>query len=86
MNPFAPLANVLLLFTVLVTLGHIGLCAIWPYKTCRRCDGTGQIPGPFGGIRLCRQCDATGLRLLIARRIWNSARRLYRDINDFRDR
>lgn len=86
MNPFASVANAVLVLALLVTLGHIGLCALYPYKTCRRCDGTGKIFGPFGGIRLCGLCGATGLQLRLGRRVWNRVRRLYRDIKNLRDR
>lgn len=84
MNTLAPLADALLLFVPLITFGYAVSCALWPYKACRRCEGHGQISGPFGGIRLCRHCDATGLRLRLGRRAWNAFRRLYRDINDRR--
>lgn len=86
MDPVTPLASALLILAPLFTLGYLFSCAIWPYKACRRCGGIGSIAGPFGGIRLCRHCDATGLRLRIGRRIWNAFRRLYRDINNLRDR
>jgi hypothetical protein len=82
MDPFGPLADILLILTPLVTICYMASCAIWPYKACRRCAGVGHLGGPFGGIRLCRRCDATGLRLRLGRRLWNAARRLYRDIND----
>lgn len=86
MNTLAPLADVLLIVGLFVALGYIASCALWPFKACRRCEGFGQIAGPFGGIRLCRNCDATGLRLRLGRRVWNAFRRLYRDINNRRNR
>ena len=86
MNTLEPLADVLLLVAPLITLGYVASCVLWPFKACRRCEGLGQIAGPFGGIRLCRHCDATGLRLRLGRRVWNAFRRLYRDINNRRNR
>lgn len=86
MNTLEPLADVLLLVVPIITLGYIASCALWPFKACPRCEGQGQIVGPFGGIRLCRHCDATGLRLRLGRRAWNTLRRLYRDINNRRKR
>ena len=82
MNTLAPLADVLVIFTALITVGYLASCVIWPYKACRGCRGYGQTSGPFGGIRLCRACDGTGLRLRLGRRVWNATRRLYRDINN----
>ncbi len=86
MNPLASLASPLLVILPFVTVGYLGLCLVWPYKACRRCQGYGRFHGPFGGIRLCPSCDATGLRLRAGRRVWNAIRRLYRDINRYRDR
>ena len=87
MNPLGPLADILLVLAPFVTIGYFALCAIWPFKACRRCGGIGHLVGPFRGIRLCHLCDATGLRLRLGRRIWNTFARLYRDINNHhRDR
>lgn len=85
-NTLAPLADIFLIFTAFITFGYAASCALWPYKACRGCDGHGLIYGPFGGIRYCRRCDGTGLRLRLGRRAWNTFRRLYRDINDRRNR
>jgi hypothetical protein len=82
MNTLAPLADLALILTPFVTTGYIALCAIWPFKACRTCHGTGHILGPFGGIRLCRRCHATGLRLRLGRRIWNAFTRLYRELRN----
>ena len=86
MQSLAPLANTILIVVALVTIRYLGSCAIWPFTTCRRCDGHGRIGGPLGGIRLCPRCDATGLRLRLGRRAWNALRRLYRDITDHQNR
>jgi hypothetical protein len=80
MYPLAPFADLALFFAPFVTLGYLMMCAIWPFKACRRCDGIGMFHGPFGGIRLCGICDGTGLRLRLGRRMWNAFQRLYRDI------
>jgi hypothetical protein len=85
-NTLAPLAGVLVPLAALITIGYVFSCAFGPYKTCRVCRGNGQIAGPFGGIRLCPRCDGTGLRLRLGRRAWNAFRRLYREINNRRDR
>jgi len=72
------------LFMIVVTVGYLLVCAVWPFTTCRRCHGTGRHRGPLRGVRLCHRCDATGLRLRWGRRAWNSGRRLYREVNRHR--
>lgn len=72
--------STLILITVLVTLGYLLVCGIWPFRACRRCQGTGRLRGPMRGIRLCVRCDGTGLRLRFGRRLWNASRRAYRGI------
>jgi hypothetical protein len=70
--------SALVLVALIVTLGYALTCAVWPFRACRRCQGTGRLHGPLRGIRLCRRCTGTGLRLRLGRRIWNHARDLYR--------
>lgn len=82
MDPLGPLASTLLVIAPFVTLGYLGLCVVWPFRTCRRCQGYGQLRGLFGGIRLCGHCDGTGLRLRLGRRVLNALRHRYRDIHD----
>lgn len=93
MTPHADPLAVLLLPLLIVTLGYIGTCVIWPFKACRRCHGTGRLHSALllGAYRLCPHCEATGLRLRIGRRVWNAYRHLHHDIhrdlrNDHRDR
>lgn len=71
----------LALFVIVVTVGYILLCAVWPFTHCRRCRGAGRHRGPLRGIRLCHRCQGSGLRLRWGRRVWNSTRRLYREVN-----
>jgi hypothetical protein len=71
------LNDLILLTTLLFTLGYILTCWIWPFRACRHCGGTGRIQSPFlRAIRLCPSCEATGLRLRFGRRIWNAYRSL----------
>ncbi|GGM34804.1 hypothetical protein GCM10012275_02560 [Longimycelium tulufanense] len=72
----------LALLTIIITLCYLGLCAVWPFRACRHCGGTGRRKGPFGGIRLCRHCDGTGLRLRTGRRLLNATRRWQRRHRD----
>jgi hypothetical protein len=74
-DPLATLASPLALLLLIVTLGYILTCAIWPYQPCPRCHGTAKLSAPFGRtFRICRRCRGTGLRLRLGRRIWNHLR------------
>lgn len=75
------LTGTLPLLVIVITVGYLLLCAVWPFKTCRRCHGLGRHRGPLHGVRLCHRCEGTGLRLRWGRRAWNGFRRLYREIN-----
>lgn len=69
-------ATALILIPVVVTLGYIAVCAVWPYTACPRCQGTGKRRSPSGRAwRHCRRCDGTGTRLRLGRRAWNHYRR-----------
>jgi DnaJ-class molecular chaperone len=79
--------TVLTLVLLVVTLGYSVTCAIWPFKACRRCAGTGRLrPRLMRVIRLCPRCRGTGLRIRLGRHAWNNARRLHRDLHDARRR
>lgn len=81
MTPDTLLTAAAITLPILLTLRYVFLCNVFPFREHRRCKGTGRIPYPFGlsGWRFCPRCDGTGLRLRIGRRLWNRARRLYRD-------
>jgi hypothetical protein len=74
----------LALLMIVLTVGYLLTCAVWPFRACRHCHGAGRHRGPLRGIRLCRHCNGTGLRLRLGRRVWNAAVRLSRDINRHR--
>ena len=77
--PVAP-ASTLILLLLIVTIGYVGACAVWPFRACRHCDGIGKRRSPSGRAwRYCRHCDGTGGKLRLGRRIWNYLRSLYRD-------
>jgi len=65
----------LALLALAVTVGYVLLCAVWPFRPCSRCAGTGKRRGPVGGIRRCPTCRATGLRIRAGRHLWNYLRR-----------
>lgn len=72
-------SGLLFLALIVLTLGYLGLCWIWPFRPCRHCRGYGRFTGPMRGIRLCRRCDGTGLKLRAGRRVWNAGAKTYRD-------
>ncbi len=72
------LAGVLLIASILVTLGYGFSCWLWPFGACRRCKGSGKRRSPFGrSFGLCRRCDGNGRRLRIGRRIINALREIH---------
>lgn len=63
---------------VLLIVGYLLACWIWPFAACRRCDGDGKFRSPSGKAwRPCRKCRGTGARLRIGRRVWNYIRQLH---------
>jgi hypothetical protein len=79
----------LLIPGLLLTLGYLGTCLLFPFRACKHCHGHGQLQGWLGGIRFCPACDGTGLRLRAGRRLINALRRSYRsyrEINNTRNR
>jgi hypothetical protein len=70
----------LILLASLTAAGYalwtILLAAVFPFGSCRRCDGTGKLRNPFARktFRLCPRCDGTGRRVRIARRAYEYLR------------
>jgi hypothetical protein len=53
----------LLMLIVLAGVVYLVMCAVFPYKNCRRCGGSGRHRSAFfGGWRPCPTCNATGYR------------------------
>ncbi|MEV6285522.1 hypothetical protein [Kribbella sp. NPDC051770] len=60
----------LLVALVLVWLGYLVTCRLWPFAKCNRCNGTGTRPAPGRkAFRNCPRCKGTGRRLRIGRRL-----------------
>jgi len=79
-NPHVTAAITLTLALLAVTLGYAVACWIWPFKSCRKCDGSGKRRSPSGrAFRLCRRCDGTGRRLRAGRWIYNRLAGIRRD-------
>lgn len=80
MTPLNASLEPLILIALLVTLGYITVCVIWPFGPCRSCRGTGKLRSPTGRAwRYCRRCRGTGARLRTGRRLSNHLTRLHRD-------
>lgn len=74
-------SSLLLLIALTITLGNTITVAIWPFKRCRTCHGTGTLRSPIvRAVRLCRRCESTGLRPRLALKAWNAFRRLRREL------
>lgn len=67
-----PLAALLVLCSLLVTLCYAGFCFVSRWGTCNRCR-------PGGKNRTCRACNGTGIRPRIGWQIYTHLRRAYRD-------
>ncbi|MFC8337582.1 hypothetical protein ACFUJX_11390 [Streptomyces rubiginosohelvolus] len=71
--PLPLLASALI---ALFTLGYAGVCAAWPWKSCRHCEGLGftltytKKGKPKRG-KHCRKCDGHGIRIRAGRHIYN---------------
>jgi hypothetical protein len=51
-------------------------CWVWPFRACRRCDGSGRRRSPSGrAFRLCPRCRGTGRRLRAGRWLYNAVQR-----------
>ncbi|GAA0538784.1 hypothetical protein [Saccharopolyspora thermophila] len=79
MTPTELASNAAIATLIIVTLGYVLACLIWPFKACRTCRGAGKLRSPFlRSYRLCPTCNATGLRLRRGRKAWNALSRLHR--------
>ena len=74
------LASLLCPALIVITLGYAAVCAASPFRTCRRCSGTGRR-GKRVGLRSrpCRRCDATGIRIRYGRHLFNELARIHHD-------
>ncbi|MEU6130680.1 hypothetical protein ABZ805_16020 [Saccharopolyspora sp. NPDC047091] len=68
----------LIIALLVVTLGYVASCVVWPFKACRTCKGEGKFRSPFiRAVRLCGVCGSTGLRPRAGLKVWNAYRRLH---------
>ncbi|WP_433057066.1 hypothetical protein [Dactylosporangium sp. CS-033363] len=72
-------AALFILALIVVTLGYLLACWLWPFVACRRCKGDGKRRALFGGraFGICRRCDGTGRQLRPGRRAINYLRTVH---------
>jgi hypothetical protein len=76
----SPLIPALIVLTlIVVTLGYILVCWLYPFATCRRCHGDGKRHAILGHrtFGLCRRCHGDGHVIRPGRRILNYLRVLH---------
>lgn len=67
---------------VVLAVGYLLGCRIWPYTNCPRCNGSGKSRKPLNlttalgltrhkAFRNCPRCSGTGRRLRLGRRLLN---------------
>jgi hypothetical protein len=50
-------------------------CAVWPFRACRRCAGSGKLRSPSGKAwRPCGRCNGKGRKLRFGRWLWDDGR------------
>lgn len=50
--------------------GYLVACAVWPFRSCARCSGTGKRRSPTGKAwRPCGRCSGTGRKIRAGRRV-----------------
>jgi hypothetical protein len=80
LHPQAIGASALILPLIIITLGYVTACAVWPFTACRKCGGAGRRRSPSGrAFRYCHRCGGTGARLRTGRRIYNYLRTTWKD-------
>jgi hypothetical protein len=66
---------VVALIVTIVAAGYLFTCLVWPFGTCRRCQGYGLRKAPLGSaLRHCGRCHGTGYRVRIGRHVINHLR------------
>ncbi|MCX2732511.1 hypothetical protein OOZ19_19910 [Saccharopolyspora sp. NFXS83] len=79
MTPANSASAILIAALLIITLGYVASCVLWPFKACRTCNGEGKFRSPFiRAIRLCPACRSTGLQPRAGLKAWNAYRRLHR--------
>lgn len=79
MHPLRTLASFTCCILPVITLGYLAACAVWPFRNCPRCGGTGRHASPSGrAYRHCRRCKGSGGRFRLGVLITNRLRRLFK--------
>ena len=80
MGTLAMIASFICPIAALLTLCYAAVCAVSPFRACRRCAGLGRT-GTRREVhsRPCRRCDGTGIRIRRGRHLYHLAAHIYRD-------
>lgn len=67
--------DTLLVLALLIIVGYVIACVVWPFAACRRCSGTGKRRSPSGRAwRPCGRCGGNGARVRWGRLLFELAR------------
>jgi hypothetical protein len=56
---------------ILAAVGYMLHCIVWPFRSCRKCEGRGRFPSPSGrSWQYCSHCGGRGAQLRFGRRLW----------------
>jgi hypothetical protein len=51
---------------------YAAACWIWPFTSCRKCEGAGRFRSPTGkNWRKCPRCAGGGSKIRTGRKVWN---------------
>ncbi|MFC9971833.1 hypothetical protein ACFVH6_13165 [Spirillospora sp. NPDC127200] len=59
-----------LALAVVVTIGYLIHCRVYPYRSCRYCDSGKHRSATGRTWRYCRRCGGKGAQLRFGRRVW----------------
>lgn len=56
---------------LLISFGYAVVCAMWPFTSCGRCEGSGRKLSPSKkNWRRCKKCKGSGSQVRLGRRFW----------------
>lgn len=66
----------LVLAGLVLVVGYVLACWLWPFAACLRCRGDGKRRSPSGRAwRICPRCGGTGARVRVGRQLVTAFRR-----------
>jgi hypothetical protein len=68
------MVGALVILGVVWVIFYLIACAIWPWRSCPRCEGGKRRSPTRRAFRDCRRCGGRGRRLRLGgRRLWSAA-------------